>query len=604
MPSTDSAPVSSMRAIRHARLICDAFRAFEARFHVITRRARRRFEQRDWHAVRADASERLSLYRQVVDQVETDIRERLKADLHDKTLWNQIRTAYSGFVADRPDAELAETFFNSVTRRVFDTVGVDPKIEFVTTDIDGPQRPPEEPITCTFDHDPAHGASNGDALNGTPNGTVALMGQVLRHYRFSVPYADLDGDAERAAHFINERLVQRGLPPNVSRIELACSVFYRGIGAYLVGRLYAGDTMVPLALALHNSESGVCLDAVMLREDDISILFSFARSYFHVVAQHPHALVHFLKQILPRKRVAELYIAIGYNKHGKTELYRDLLQHFAHTTDQFVRAIGQRGMVMTVFTMASYDMVFKLIKDRFDYPKSTTRQNVKDRYHLVFKHDRAGRLVDAQEFEHLRLSRRLFSEELLEELLEIAGNTVEVRDDRVVIAHTYVERRVIPLDVYVRSNDEDKAIAALVDYGNAIKDLARTNIFPGDLLLKNFGVTRHGRVVFYDYDELCFVTDCNFRTKPEPRTHADEMATGAWFYVGPDDVFPEEFKSTMGVSGRLMEAFLEEHGDIFEASFWQETQQRIEAGEIIPILPYPARERLPHRRTVHADDIT
>jgi isocitrate dehydrogenase kinase/phosphatase len=306
---------------------------------------------------------------------------------------------------------------------------------------------------------------------------------------------------------------------------------------------------------------------------------------------------------LPRKRRAELYISIGYNKHGKTELYRHLLRHFAHTDDQFVRARGKRGMVMTVFTMPSYNMVFKIIKDRFDPPKTATRAEVKERYHLVFKHDRAGRLVDAQEFEHLRLSRRLFSSDLIEEMSSIAGNTLHMEGDRVIIEHCYVERRVTPLDLFVREEPEPSAREALLEYGNAIKDLARSNIFPGDLLLKNFGVTRHGRVVFYDYDELGFVTDYVYRTKPQARTYADEMSAGAWFYVGPDDVFPEEFKATMGVGDALMDAFEEEHGDLFTAAFWNGVKDRIENGEMIPILPYPPRARLPHRRPLQAREL-
>jgi len=570
-------------ARRHARLICDAFDAYQARFRVITRRAQRRFEHRDWHALRADATERLTLYRQVVDHIESDTRHHLRDRLHSKDLWRQIRSAYSKLTRDKRDAELAETFYNSLTRRIFNTVGVDPQIEFVTTDITGPHEPPEEPVAVTFSDRPS---------------TDAYLDAILDAYSFDAPYGRRADDIRRAARFIDRRLDRRGLDGPIRQISLARPVFYRGIGAYLVGSLTVGDVDVPLTLSFHHEDDGIVIDAVLLREDDVSILFSFARSYFLVDTQHPHSLVHFLKDILPRKRIAELYIAIGYNKHGKTELYRDLLHHFQHTDDQFERAAGQRGMVMTVFTMPSYDMVFKLIKDEFDYPKSTTRAEVKDRYHLVFKHDRAGRLVDAQEFEHLRLNERLFQDELEEELLEIAGNIVHHDGDRVTIDHCYVERRVTPLDLYIRENDYEASRAALADYGNAIKDLARTNIFPGDLLLKNFGVTRHGRVVFYDYDELGFVTDYTFRSKPAAQTYMDELSADAWFYVGPDDVFPEEFRVTMGVSDDLMAAFESLHGDLFTASFWNDVKERIESGTLIPILPYPPRERLPHRRNV------
>ncbi len=577
---------ASPAAQTYAQMIRTAFDAYQARFHVITRRARERFATRDWHGMRADATERLMVYREVIDRTEQRIRRRVGDRLHDKALWRQIRTAYSNCIADRPDAELAETFFNSITRRIFNTVGVDPRIEFVTTDSDGSAA--EASVTHVTEH---------------PASAEAFAHDLLDACALSGPFRAPAADARRMARFIGRTLETQGHTDPIRRAEVLRPVFYRGIGAYLIGCLHVGDAMVPLAVAVHNHTDGMAVDAVLLDEDAISILFSFAHSYFHVDTRHPSALVRFLKQILPRKRVAELYIAIGYNKHGKTELYRDLLHHFSTTTDRFVQAPGQRGMVMTVFTMPSYDMVFKIIKDRFDPPKTTTRQDVKQRYRLVFQHDRAGRLVDAQEFEHLRLSRRLFSDDLLDTLLDVAGSTVHLDDQRVVIDHCYVERRVTPLDLFVRTQDEADARAALLEYGAAIKDLIRTNIFPGDLLLKNFGVTRHGRVVFYDYDELGFVTDYTFRRKPQPRTHLEEMSADAWFYVGPDDVFPEEFRATMGVSGALMEAFVDAHGELFTAAYWNDVKTRIQEGAILPILPYPPPKRLPHRRDVPADTL-
>jgi isocitrate dehydrogenase kinase/phosphatase len=322
----------------YAHLIGNAFAAFEARFRAITRRARVRFARRDWHGMRADATERITLYREMVDQVEADLRDRLGDRVYDKSLWSDLRSEYSAEIAERADAELGETFFNSITRRIFDTVGVDPEIEFVTTDLDAPLRPPSTPVTRSF---------TGYA------GTQSFVRAVLEAFDLGAPLANMRTDARRIAGFIDRSLGARSITMPITRVDLVRSVFYRGIGAYLVGRLFAGQTVVPLALAFHNSPDGVKADAVLLHEDDISILFSFARSYFHVDTTHPQALVEFLKAILPRKRRAELYISIGYNKHGKTELYRHLLRHFSHTDDQFVRARGKRGMVMTVFTMPS-----------------------------------------------------------------------------------------------------------------------------------------------------------------------------------------------------------------------------------------------------------
>ena len=350
--------------------------------------------------------------------------------------------------------------------------------------------------------------------------------------------------------------------------------------------------MVPFVLALANDHHGIVVDAVLLDENDVSILFSFTRSYFHVDINRPYDLVRFLKSIMPRKRIAELYISIGFNKHGKTELYRDLLHHIATSDDQFEPARGEEGMVMSVFTLPAYDLVFKVIKDHFAYPKNITRQGVMAKYRLVFKHDRAGRLIDAQEFEYLKFDRKRFSGKLLDNLLKQAAHTVNIRNDHIVINHVYVERRVIPLNIYVQEAGEEAARAAIIDYGNAIKDLAATNIFPGDLFLKNFGVTRHGRVVFYDYDELCLLTGCTFRKLPPPRSYEDELSDEPWFTTGENDIFPEEFRHFLGLQDDLRDVFIAHHSDLFEVEFWESIQERLRNGEIIDISAYPPGRRL------------
>jgi isocitrate dehydrogenase kinase/phosphatase len=334
-----------------------------------------------------------------------------------------------------------------------------------------------------------------------------------------------------------------------------------------------------------------------LDENEVSILFSFTRSYFHVNVKRPAELVSFLKSIMPRKRIAELYISIGYNKHGKSELYCDLLRHLESSKEKFEIAAGERGMVMEVFTMPDYDLVFKVIKDRFPPNKNTSREEVIGKYYLVFKHDRAGRLVDAQEFEHLQFDRSRFSEDLLEQLQGEAGGNVEVDDNHVVVKHVYVERRVTPLNIYLSETDKSEARAAIFDYGQAIKDLAATNIFPGDMLLKNFGVTRHGRIVFYDYDELSFLSDCNFRIMPPSRSYEEELSNQPWFSVSENDIFPEEFNYFLGLKGELKDLFLQEHSDLFEVNFWRQIQARIKAGKIIDIFPYEQNKRL--RQTRH-----
>ncbi|CAG1771308.1 hypothetical protein BAC2_01612, partial [uncultured bacterium] len=339
-----------------------------------------------------------------------------------------------------------------------------------------------------------------------------------------------------AARSIEAQLTASGVT-TVDEVDVLKSIFFRNKGAYIVGRIRSGERLIPLLFAFRHPAEGLTIDAVLTNADDVSVVFSFTRSYFSVDVENPHEVIEFLKSIMPFKRIAELYISIGYNKHGKTELYRDLLRHLRDSDDLFQIALGDKGMVMMVFDLPSFDVVCKIIKDKFAYPKTATRQEVMEKYALVFKHDRAGRLVDAQEFEHLQFDRARFSSALLDELLKVCANSVTVDGDTIAIKHLYTERKMTPLNLYLRQVADDAARAAVIDYGQSVKDLAATNIFPGDMLLKNFGVTRHGRVVFYDYDELGLLTDYNFREIPRSDYDDDETGADPWFYVGENDIF-------------------------------------------------------------------
>jgi isocitrate dehydrogenase kinase/phosphatase len=581
----------------HAELACwgaaavrESFAAYQAEFKHISRRAKRRFEERDWGGAQADALERLGLRDRHIRQAVEELRGVLGAAASDPFLREEMKAQYARDLSDRPDPELAKTFFNSVTRRIFGTVGVNPRAEFVSIEVKREVEPGVEPQL---------------AVDGAPifrayprRSTLAeLLAAILRDCPFQARFRDLEGDARLAAAEIDAHLRANEDPLPIDAAEMLKAVFYRGKGAYLVGRLRRGSRVSPLILPLLHGEDGIYLDAVLLSPNDAAIVFSFTRSYFHVDVDRTAALVAFLKTILTSKKTSEIYISIGYNKHGKTVLYREIVEHLARTTDRFEPARGDRGMVMIVFTLPSLDVVFKVIRDRFAPPKTVSRQDVMRKYALVFRHDRAGRLVDAQEFEDLVFERDRFAPELLGELLGEAGDTVRVEGGRVYIRHLYTERRVVPLNLFIREKDESAARDALLDYGRSIRDLAATNTFPGDLLLKNFGVTRTGRVIFYDYDELCLVTDCNFREIPPARDEEDENSGEPWFYVGENDVFPEEFIHFLGLPERLRADFLASHGEVLTAAFWRRMQESHRAGEIVDIFPYKETQRLRNGRS-------
>jgi isocitrate dehydrogenase kinase/phosphatase len=559
-----------------AAAILDGFEAYHRAFLAISRRARGRFEQADWAGLLTDARERLELYPLLL----RDVLARVGAipGGHDgPALWTAARGRYSEALAGHPAAEVAETFFNSVTRRVLGTVGVNPAVEFLDFEF-------------TRIADPL--ARSLARARPVTAGTAAAVRQLLADVGFAVPFEDAARDARLVAERIEARWTAGGAPVAIDALEVLDPVFFRRKGAYLIGRVVGGHRAMPLLLPIVHGAGGLRVDAVLLAEEDASVVFSFTRSYFHAEVPCPGQAIAFLRGLMPVKPVAELYAALGYHRHGKTEFYRDLQRHLTRTDERFDVAPGAPGMVMIVFAMPGFDVVFKVIRDSFPPPKQTTPDEVRRRYDLVFAHDRAGRLVDAQEFEGLAFPRARFSRRLLAELTGSAGRTVRVEGDTVAFAHLYTERRVRPLDLYVEDADSDEASRVALDYGQAIRDLAATNVFPGDLLLKNFGVTRHGRVVFYDYDELRLLSECQFRELPTPRHPEDEFADEPWFHVGPEDVFPEDLGRFVPFRAPVRDRYLAAHAALYQPAFWRDLQSRNAAGEVLDIYPYPEDRRL------------
>ncbi|MFZ5624239.1 MAG: bifunctional isocitrate dehydrogenase kinase/phosphatase [Gemmatimonadota bacterium] len=561
-------------AARIADLVAGAYEEYAGRFAALTRRAEHRFLRREWQEGQRDAVARLALYRTAIDALEQLLCAHLGT--LDEATWHHAMTAYASRVDGRPDVELAHTFFNSITRRLFQPLGLDPRIEFS-----------EAPTPLWRVREP-HGLRRY-VHHGS---TADLLRAILDDLPFAGALASPAEDAGLAAAALERALAVEGAMLAGATAEVIPSVFYRNKGAYLVGRLRTRRGLVPLVLALLHEPRGIVVDAVLTEPDDISSVFGFTRSYFHVETTEPRTLVAFLSSLMPLKRIDELYTAIGYNKHGKTELYRALMAHLESSGAQFEVAEGERGLVMTVFALPSLNLVFKIIRDRCEFPKNVTRRQVMEKYHLVFVRDRVGRLADAHEFEHLAFRRDRFAPGLLEALLAEAGRTVRVEGDLVILRHLYVERRVVPLNLYLRHAGPDEARRVIVDYGNAIKDLAAANIFTGDMLLKNFGVTRHGRVIFYDYDELCLLTECHFRRMPAPRHEQDEFQAEPWFPVGERDVFPEEFEPFLVLPGELGRTFRAAHGDLLGIDFWREMQARQVAGEVVDFFAYRPERRL------------
>lgn len=556
-----------------ARQILLGFDDYREHFRLITEGARARFEQAQWQEAQRASAARISLYEEKVGET----RRRLlasfdHADLLQVEAWPQIKSAYIELINPRFDDELSETWYNSIFCGLFSHDCISDGTMFIHTT--RPAVRAHERLAQTRRYLP-----NGD-LRG-------MLEQILRDYAFSVPYCDLPGDLQRLQTQLCETLPDWVCKDPELTVEVFVSVLYRNKGAYLIGRIFTCDEQWPLAIPLlHRDGQGIVADALITDEAEVSIIFSFTRSYFMVEVPIPAEFVGFLKRILPSKHIAELYSSIGFYKHGKSEFYRALIDHLANTDDRFVMAPGVRGMVMTVFTLPGFNTVFKLIKDRFSPIKSVNRANVIEKYRLVKSVDRVGRMADTQEFADFRFPKAKFEPECLAELLEVAPSTVEVQGDTVLVRHCWTERRMTPLNLYLENASEQQVREALEDYGLAIKQLAAANIFPGDMLLKNFGVTRHGRVVFYDYDEISFLTEVNFRHIPPPRYPEDEMASEPWYSVGPNDVFPEEFPRFLFADLGQRRLFASLHGELYDADYWKGLQDAIRQGKVIDVFPY------------------
>jgi isocitrate dehydrogenase kinase/phosphatase len=550
-----------------AAAIAEHFRAYNEEFGRITRRAALNFLAEDWHAAQHDAVERIELYEQRVTRCARAVGGELTFPAADSALWAEIKRAYEMLVARRPDSDFYRTFFNSVTRDLFGTVGVNPDLEFCATSV-------------------------GRASGAVPIRVYRIGGSLpaaVREIIADLPFGAAIQDQDAAVHRISAQIGryfdtgrQSGAPESVELIE---PVFYRGLHAFVVGRLIGDSSITPLVVAFSNSPHGVQVDAVMLSRAEVGSMFGYARSYLHVDLPVVSAAITLLRSFMPRKPIDELYTVLGRAKQGKTERYFALHRHLDTSIDSFVHAPGDRGLVMIVFTLPSHDLVFKVIRDRFGEPKTSTRADVMERYQFVFRHDRAGRLVDAQEFRRLRLPRARFMPALAEELLRDASESCRIEGEDLIVEHCYIERRLRPLNLFLREADPAAAEAAIIDYGNALRELAASDVFPGDLLLKNFGVTSHGRVIFYDYDEVSLVSDCVFRDLPQARYEEEETSAEPWFHYGARDVFPEQWLQFLSIPPALRDVFIGHHAELLTAAWWRAQAARSADTSAVYTLP-------------------
>ena len=570
------------RATEVARAILSGFDRHYRLFREAAQQAKRHFERGEWPQIRSLTRARMEMYDRRVEEAVRSIVDRFPEAEVDEKLWPAIKLAFIPLLHEHRQPECAETFYNSVAcqvlhRRYYRNEFIFWRPAVATEHLEG-----EEPAYRSYY--PLQGGLRKNLEN------------ILRSFDLVAPWENLQRDLRSLVHALRAHFPRPSRARPNLQIQVLGSLFFRNKAAYIVGRIMNGHRELPFAVpVLRNARGELYLDALLLDKEQLIVLFSFARAYFFVDMEVPAAYVSFLRMLMPDKPRAEMYMSVGLAKQGKTLFYRDLHYHLKHSSDNFVLAPGIPGMVMLVFMLPSFPYVFKMIRDHFAPPKEMDRQTVKDKYLLVKQHDRVGRMADTLEYSLVALPLERFSAEVLEELKAEAASSIEFEGDKVVIKHMYIERRMTPLNLYldevVRDGDQALSRHALTEYGNAIKELAGAGIFPGDMLLKNFGVTRHNRVVFYDYDEIAYMTDCNFRRIPPPRSYEDEMAAEPYWSIGPNDVFPEQFEKFLVTGDASRAVFLENHADLMDPAFWSGKQARIRAGLEEDVFPYPEEIR-------------
>ena len=564
-------------ALALARLVLEGFNRHYALFRECARAAKRHYEAGNWLAIAHVGRDRIDFYdrrvAETADRIERELGKR-GFDRATDALWEAVKLNYIGLLIDHKEPECAETFFNSVSVKILHRAYFHNRFIFVRPTIS----------TEHIDAEPPSYRSYYPLQQGLRH---AIMDIVL-DCRLEVPFADFRGDVVNLLRAFRKRFPRPFKLEANHQVQVLLSPFFRNQTAYVVGRIINGPHLFPFVVAIkHDGQHRLYVDALITGERDLGVFFSANRAYFLVDMEVPSAYVAFLRSMLPDKTAAELYTMVGLQKQGKNLFFRDFLHHLKHSRDKFIIAPGIRGLVMTVFTLPSYPYVFKVIRDRIAASKDTDRERVKQKYMLVKRHDRVGRMTDVLEYSEVAFPLARFSPELLEELEHAAPSMLEFEGDHLFIKHLYIERRMTPLNLYLETADDQQRSRAMDEYGRALRELATVNIFPGDLLFKNFGLTRYGRVVFYDYDEIEYLVDCTFRRIPRRPDDADDTSDEVWYPVAPQDVFPEEFATFLLTDQRTREAFLARHAELLDAAWWQETQREIASGRVAEVLPYP-----------------
>jgi len=561
-----------------AQVILDGFDKHYQVFRKFNDEAMTCFERSDWARSGAAGKERILGYETRVSETVTKLNSRFPGAAEHTHLWPGIKAAFITILMNHLQSECAETYYNSVACKVLHRNYYNNENIFWRPALSTEHLSGSNPTYHSY-YPPT-------------NGLRRCLLQLLNGFALNSKFQNIRRDIRRLEQtIIKQRPKTWKAQPN-HQIQVLSSLFYRNKAAYIVCRIINGDHIQALIIPLMQDDNQhLFVDTALLRAKDVAIIFSFSRAYFMVDMEVPSAYVKFLLSIMPGKSPVDLYAMLGLQKQAKTLLYREMQYHLSHSQDNFQIAPGVRGMVMLVFALPSFPFVFKLIRDHFDPPKTSSREDVRGKYQLVKYHDRVGRMADTLEYSNVAIPLDRIDPALMKELRATSESSIEVVGENLVISHIYIERRMEPLDRYLSHASPSLRRQAIRDFGQSIRDLAGANIFPGDMLKKNFGVTRTERVVFYDYDEITYITECNFRHIPRAASYEDEISDTPWYSIGQHDVFPSSFAPFFFANKTDLDMFKADHADLLDADWWNGIKNDILAGKQNDLFPYPVKRR-------------
>jgi isocitrate dehydrogenase kinase/phosphatase len=562
-----------------AALILSIYNDFYSQLCEYPHRAQRAFETMDPHASIRISQERLGLYSRYIAEHGPRILAAFPALAADTAVWEALDRLFTAMIVDRYDADIAFSFAHSIRRNIGRGLWRPVAYSFP---------PPSKLRAYSM-------ASVHRRLRVLDRIDAELLSTALRVPNFSVPFRDLQGDAEKIRERTEQLLHDASNGSRVLALDVVEAGFFRDRSAFIVGRwVLADDRIVPFVVALLNSPEGIYADAVLHRVSDIHDLFSSALANFHVTTRLYYQTCVFLFSLMPRRPFGNHYSTIGFNHVGKVAILNEINEQFRRG-HRFQRSPGAPGTVALGFTFNECTYHLKVIRDKptnsYKWGAYPGVAAVSDKYRVVHEINRAGSMLDNVMYFNLRLDRDMFDPELLDEICRQAAGSVQVDRDGVYLRSLIVQLKIVPLPVFLETADDNATRAVMVSLGHCIRNNAATNIFNKDLDSRNYGVGRYGRVFLFDYDAVEKLTDVKIRTNTD--REPGEEAVPEWFFEDGVIFLPEELEHGMQLkSPYARRCFREENSDLLSVEYWQDVRQKLKRGEVPGLQIYPDSAKL------------